>query len=168
MSEREIVRLLDENTTIKDELTLRQMKDDADALRAAERKDGLLDILSTPLYIVIPPMLLVKPIMGLCKILVPGSEAMRKRKSELELYQTFNPNASLTEAYTYVKENPLQYASEKYTPLIEKFQADYPQGTYQDWVRYIKEKLPSPTRLEIQYTDRGPTGFQFVTVRDLP
>ncbi len=49
MGEREIVRLLEENIRIRDELTVRQMQDDADALKAAERNDGFLDLLSTPL-----------------------------------------------------------------------------------------------------------------------
>ena len=166
LGERQILRLLDENTTIQDELTARQMKDDAAALSAAERKDGILDVLATPIYIVVPPIMLLKPILGACKILIPGSFAMRARLKEMEVYKTFHPNASLTESYTYVKENPLKYDSEQYTPLIERFKESHPDGTYQEWVVYVKEKLPRPTKLQLQCTGRGPTGFQFVRVND--
>lgn len=166
LGETEILRLLEENTKIQDELTTRQMKDDAAALSAAERKDGILDILATPIYIVVPPIMLLKPIMGACKILIPGSEAMRARLREMEVYKTFHPNASLTESYTYVKENPLKYDSELYTPLIERFKGSHPEGTYQEWVLYVKEQLPRPTKLQLQCTGRGPTGFQFVRVNE--
>lgn len=162
MGEKEIKRLVDENTKIKDKLTLYQIKEDAAALSAAERKEGVLDILSTPIFIVVPPMLLINPLMGLCKILVPGSDAMRKREQELKLYQTFQPHASLTEAYNYVKNNPLKYNSIQYTPLIEKFQEEHPEGSYEEWVSYLEKKLPPPTRHVLQYTDKGPTGFQIV------
>jgi len=90
---------------------------------------------------------------------------MRKREIEWKLYQTFQPHASLTEAYNYVKNNPLKYNPEQYTPLIEKFQTEHPEGTYEEWVSYLEKKLPTPTRLTLQYTDAGPTGFQLVKER---
>jgi hypothetical protein len=166
LGEKQILRLLEENTKIQDELTTKQMQEDAKALRAAETKEGILDILSTPLFIVVPPFMLFKPIIGACKILIPGSCAMRMRLKEMELYKTFHPNASLTESYNYVKENPLNRDPDNYTPLIERFKANHPEGTYQECVRYIKEKLRPQTRLQLKCTGRGPTGFQFVRVKN--
>ncbi|NDD99026.1 hypothetical protein EB008_01880 [bacterium] len=163
LGEKQILHLLEENTKIQDELTTKQMQEDAKALRAAEIKEGILDILTAPLFIVVHPFfMLFKPIIGACKILIPGSFAMRTRLNEMELYKTFHPNASLTESYNYVKENPLNRDPDNYTPLIERFKANHPEGTYQECVRYIKEKLRPETRLQLKCTGRGRTGFQFV------
>ncbi|MEX1013405.1 MAG: hypothetical protein WDZ27_06890 [Waddliaceae bacterium] len=170
MGEREIKSLQEEKAKIIDQLdqyTLKQMKEDAAALSAAERNDGILDILVTPLHIVAPPMLVVKPIMGLCKILIPGSEAMRYRKAQLTAYQTLHKDSSLTDAYNYVKNNPLKYDIQDYTSLIEEFQENHPEGDYKEFVNYLGTKrLPVQCRWKVRFTDHGPTGFQIVRERE--
>lgn len=166
LGEQRINELKKENSEIKDELTTRVISDDRAKLRKQEMLDGVGDIVGGILFApVIPPMLLIGPILGLCKIFVPGSEAMRIREQEMELYKSLYPNASLTEAYTYVKEHPLKYrraSSKKLQSYLESFRRDYPDGTYADFSKYLTKHRP-PTRTEIEYTDRGPTGFQFVT-----
>ncbi|MEX1013404.1 MAG: hypothetical protein WDZ27_06885 [Waddliaceae bacterium] len=139
MSKREIKRLLDENREIRDELTLKQIKEDAAALSKAERNSGIIDILLTPLC-VIKPDLMFNPITGLYKILVPGSKAMKERNQLLKVYQTFHPNASLYEAYNYVKDNPLKCDFSFYSPHIEEFQSENTEGTYKEWVNYVEKK----------------------------
>ena len=164
LGERQILHLLEENTKIQDELTERKMKEDAAVLSAAERRDGILDILATPIYIVVFPFMIFKLAFGLSKILVPGSFAMRARECQMDVYKTFHPNASLTERYTYAKENPLKYDYTDYFPLIEQFKASDPEGTYQEWAQYIEMKLPTPVRIQLKFDSRGPLGFVLTRV----
>lgn len=164
LGERQILHLLEENTKIQDELTERKMKEDAAVLSAAERKDGILDILATPIYIVVFPVMVFKLAFGLSKILVPGSFAMRARECQMDVYKTFHPNASLTERYTYAKENPLKYDYSDYFPLINQFKASDPEGTYQEWAQYIEMKLPTPVRIQLKFDSRGPLGFVLTRV----
>lgn len=108
LGEREITRLATENSRIVDELTTMQMREDSDSLRAAERNDGIIDLVTTiPFSVICPLMLVVGPAKAIMKICIPGSEAMRQRERLMERYRVSHPDASLTEAYTYAKEHPL-------------------------------------------------------------
>lgn len=81
----------------------------------------------------------------------------------MKLYRIFNPNASLTEVYTYVKNHPLKHAAREYAKYVDRFREENPNGSYADFVTHAKKELP-PYACELRYTDRGPTGFQYVKV----
>ncbi len=160
LGEREVVRLQNDNRRISDNLTSRQMNDDRNRLRSEERMDGFGDLaLTIPMTLVFPPALIIGPIMGLSKILTPGSFEMRRRERELELYKSFHPNASLTEAYTYITEHPPKHNEEVYGKYLGRFRQNHPNGTYAEFIQY----LPNPRESVLEYTDHGPTGFQLVT-----
>lgn len=169
MGELEIRNLQGENRRISDELTTKQIREDSDQLRAAETRDGVVWLATTiPLTFFIPPIIFIGPIIGLTKILTPGSKAMRHRETEMELYKAFHPTASLTEIYSYVKANPLNYDLLKLLSCKDAFLSVNPNGTYEEFVQYVVSQLPKPTRMEIVDTGRGPTGFQFVEKCDDP
>jgi hypothetical protein len=90
---------------------------------------------------------------------------LKQMEYKMEMYREFYPDATLTEAFEYVKEHPGEFANDEATGLIsiKDYKEQHPTSTFEDLMRFRKSEINEfKSRMASMETDRySPPDFDY-------